>query len=147
MRSDHTLRLLQSVAIEQYSGARPGSMSGVNIRYKELWGDQGAQSDQLLINGTSVCTPVLCPISKQVNAFFAFDRNRDGQTDLSQPDPVLGQLPFIQGADVYIPASSPPNGTTSFQLLSRGVGPARTLNVPNWDSTTDGFTIQWNDFE
>jgi pimeloyl-ACP methyl ester carboxylesterase len=147
VRSDFTLRLLQSVAIEQYSGDRPGSLSAVNIRYKELWGDQGAESDQLLINGTKVCNPVLCPISKQVNAFFAFDRNRDGQTDLSQPDPVLGELPFIQGGDVYIPASSPPNGTTSFQLVSRGVGPPRTLNVPNWDSTTDGVTIQWNDFE
>ena len=147
VRSDYTLRLLQSVAIEQYSGNRPGSMAGVNIRYKELWGDQGAESDRLLINGTSVCTPVLCPISKQVNAFFAFDRNRDGQTDLSEPDPVLGELPFIQGADVYIPSSSPPTGTASFQLVSRGVGPPRTLNVPNWDSATDGFTIQWNDFE
>jgi uncharacterized protein/lipase/lipase (class 2) len=147
VRSDFTLRLLQSVAIEQYAGDRPGSMSAVSIRYKELWGDQGAESDQLLINGTNVCTPGLCPISKQVNAFFAFDRNRDGQTDLSQPDPVLGELPFIQGGDVYIPASSPPNGTTSFQLVSRGAGPARTLNVPNWDSSTDGVTIQWNDFE
>jgi len=147
VRSDYTLRLLQSVAIEQYSGNRPGSMAGVNIRYKELWGDQGAESDRLLINGTNVCTPVLCPISKQVNAFFAFDRNRDGQTDLSEPDPVLGELPFIQGADVYIPAGSPPTGTASFQLVSRGAGPARTLNVPNWDSATDGFTIQWNDFE
>jgi pimeloyl-ACP methyl ester carboxylesterase len=147
VRSDYTLRLLQSAAIEQYAGNRPGSMAGVNIRYKELWGDQGAESDRLLINGTSVCTPVLCPISKQVNAFFAFDRNRDGQTDLSEPDPVLGELPFIQGADVYIPAGSPPTGTTSFQLVSRGAGPARTLNVPNWDSATDGFTIQWNDFE
>jgi triacylglycerol esterase/lipase EstA (alpha/beta hydrolase family) len=146
-RSDFTIRLLQSVAIEQYAGNRPGSLSAVNIRYKELWGDQGAENDQLLINGLSVCTPGLCPIAKQVNAFFAFDRNRDGQTDLSEPDPVLGRLPFIQGADVYIPASSPPNGTTSFQLVSRGVGPARTLNVPNWDSTTDGVTIQWNDFE
>jgi hypothetical protein len=147
VRSDFTLRLLQSVAIEQYAGDRPGSMSAVNIRYKELWGDQGAESDQLLINGTSVCNAVLCPISKQVNAFFAFDRNRDGKTDLSQPDPVLGALPFIQGGDVYIPAASPPNGTTSFQLVSRGVGPARTLNVPNWDSTVDGVTIQWRDFE
>lgn len=147
VRSDFTLRLLQSLAIEQYSGNRPGSMAGVNIRYKELWGDQGSESDRLLINGTSVCTPVLCPISKQVNAFFAFDRNRDGQTDLSEPDPVLGELPFIQGADVYIRAGSPPDGTTTFQLVSRGVGPARTLNVPNWDSATDGFTIQWNDFE
>jgi triacylglycerol esterase/lipase EstA (alpha/beta hydrolase family) len=147
VRSDYTLRLLASDAIQTYAGQRPGSMTAVNIRYKELWGDQGGESDKLSINGLNVCTPGLCPISKQVNAFFAFDRNRDGQTDLSSPDPVLGALPFIQGADVYIPASSPPNGTTSFQLVSRGVGPVRTRNVPNWDSSTDGVIIQWNDFE
>jgi Lipase C-terminal domain len=147
VRSDYTVRLLDSDAIQTYAGLRPGSMSAVNIRYKELWGDQDGESDQLLINGLSVCTPGLCPISKQVNAFFAFDRNRDGQSDLSSPDPVLGALPFIQGADVYIPAGSPPNGTTSFQLISRGVGPARTMNVPNWDSSTDGVIIQWKDFE
>src|SRR5436309_2725204 len=147
VRSDFTLRLLQSVAIEQYVGDRPDSMAGVEIRYKELWGDQGAESDQLLINGLNVCTSVLCPISKQVNAFFAFDRNRDGQTDLSSPDPVLSALPFIQGADVFIPASSPPGGTASFQLVSRGGGPVRTLDVPNWDSTTDGAILQWRDFE
>jgi pimeloyl-ACP methyl ester carboxylesterase len=147
VRSDYTLRLLESKAIEQYSGNRPGSMAGVNIRYKELWGDQGAESDQLLIDGTSVCVPALCPISKQVNAFFAFDRNRDGQTDLSSSDPVLGALPFIQGGDVYVRGASPPDATVPFQLLSRGTGPIRTLAIPNWDSATDGFTIQWNDFE
>jgi len=147
VRSDYTVRLLASPAIEEYVGDRPGSVSAVMIRYKELWGDQGAENDQLLINGLNVCTEVLCPISKQVNAFFAFDRNRDGQTDLSQPDPVLSQLPFIQGADVYVPASSPPNATVSFQLISRGGGPVRTLNVPNWDATADGVTIQWNDFD
>src|SRR5437879_11643936 len=141
VRSDYTLRLLASAAIEGYVGNRPASVSAVMIRYKELWGDQGAENDQLLINGLNVCTEVLCPISKQVNAFFAFDRNRDGQTDLSQPDPVLSQLPFIQAADVYIPASSPPNATVSFQLISRGGGPVRTLNVPNWDATLDGVTI------
>ena len=117
------------------------------IRYKELWGDQGSENDQLLINVLNVCTEVLCPISKQVNAFFAFDRNDDKQTDLSEPDPVLSQLPFIQGADVYIPASSPPDETVSFQLISRGGGPVRTLNVPNWDSSTDGVTLQWYDFD
>jgi triacylglycerol esterase/lipase EstA (alpha/beta hydrolase family) len=147
VRSDHTIRLLQSPAIEQYAGERPGSLSGVNIRYKELWGDQGSENDQLLINGTNVCVPNLCPISKQVNAFFVFDRNRDGQTDLSEPDPVLGSLPFIQGGDVFMPAATPPDGTTSFQLISRGAGPVRTLNVPNWESIMDGVTIQWNDFE
>ena len=147
VRSDYALRLLASPAIEEYVGDRPGSVSAVAIRYKELWGDQGAENDQLLINGLDVCKAVLCPISKQVNAFFAFDRNRDGQSDLSQPDPVLSALPFIQGADVYIPAGSPPDGTASFQLISRGGGPVRTLNVPNWDSTADGVTIQWNDFD
>ncbi|HKH14863.1 MAG TPA: hypothetical protein VKA47_09435 [Solirubrobacterales bacterium] len=147
VRSDYTLRLLASPAIEAYAGNRPGSMSAVNIRYKELWGDQGAENDQLLIDGVNICTPVLCPISKQVNAFFAFDRNRDSRTDLSSPDPVLGNLPFIQGADVYTPASSAHDGTASWQLSSRGGGPVRTLKVPNWDSTTDGVTLQWNDFE
>jgi pimeloyl-ACP methyl ester carboxylesterase len=147
VRSDYTLRLLASPAVEAYAGFRPGSMSAVNIRYKELWGDQGAQNDRLLIDGLNICTATLCPISKQVNAFFAFDRNRDGQTDLSSPDPVLGRLPFIQGADVFMPASSPPRGTATWQLDSRGGGPVRTLKVPNWDSTTDGVTLQWNDFE
>src|SRR5215207_6903993 len=117
VRSDYTLRLLASPAIEAYAGNRPGSMSAVNIRYKELWGDQGAENDQLLIDGVNICTPVLCPISKQVNAFFAFDRNRDSRTDLSSPDPVLGNLPFIQGADVYTPASSAHDGTASWQLI------------------------------
>jgi pimeloyl-ACP methyl ester carboxylesterase len=147
VRSDYTLRLLASDGIEAYVGDRPGSMSAVNIRYKELWGDQGAENDQLLVNGLNVCTAVLCPISNQINAFFAFDRNRDGQTDLSSPDPVLSSLPFIQGGDVYVPASSPPDGTASWQLISRGGGPVRTLNVPNWDSPTDGVTLQWNDFD
>ena len=90
---------------------------------------------------------MLCPISKQVNAFFAFDRNRDGQTDLSSPDPVLSNLPFIQGADVFVPASSPPDGTVSWRLDSRGGGPVRTLKIPNWDSPTDGVILQWNDFD
>jgi len=147
VRSDYTLRLLGSDGIEAYVGYRPGSMSAVNIRYKELWGDQGAENDQLLINGLNVCTAVLCPISKQVNAFFAFDRNRDGQTDLSSPDPVLSSLPFIQGGDVYVAASAPPDGTASWQLISRGGGGVRTLNVPNWDSSADGVTLQWNDFD
>src|SRR5213078_44551 len=105
VRSDYTLRLLASPAIENYAGNRSGSTSTVNIRYKELWGDQGKENDKLLVDGLNICTATLCPISKQVNAYFAFDLNNDGQTDLSSPDPVLSNLPFIQGADVYVPAS------------------------------------------
>src|SRR3954449_13208325 len=80
VRSDYAIRLLESDAITAYSGNRQGSMGVVIIRYKELWGDQGPESDVLKINGLSVCTASVCPISKQVNALFAFDFNRDGQS-------------------------------------------------------------------
>jgi pimeloyl-ACP methyl ester carboxylesterase len=147
VRSDYAIRLLESDAITAYTGNRPGTSGAVIIRYKELWGDQAGQSDVLKINGLSVCTATLCPISKQVNAFFAYDRNSDHQSDLSQPDPVLSGLPFITGADVYVPGATPPNGTVSYELLSRGVGPVRTLKVPNWESGQHTITIQLNDFE
>jgi pimeloyl-ACP methyl ester carboxylesterase len=146
-RSDYAIRLLESDAITAYTGHRPGTSGAVIIRYKELWGDQGAQSDVLKINGLSVCTATLCPISKQVNAFFAYDRNGDHQSDLSQPDPLLSGLPFITGADVYVPGASPPNGTITYELRSRGAGPVRTLKVPNWESGQHTITIQLNDFE
>jgi hypothetical protein len=146
VRSDYAIRLLESDAISAYAGHRPGSQSAVIIRYKELWGDQPGQSDVLKINGLSVCTPDVCPISKQVNALFAFDFNRDGQSDLSS-DPVLSGLPFIGSVDVFIPGSTPPSATTTYELTSRGTAPPRTQKIPNWESPNDAVTIQWNDFE
>ncbi|HKO28231.1 MAG TPA: hypothetical protein VJU80_12295, partial [Solirubrobacteraceae bacterium] len=95
VRSDYTLRLLYSDPLTLYAGHRPGSESAVNIRYKELWGDVPKQTDVLRIDGTSVCTAELCPWTKQVNAYFAFDDNRNGKTDLTS-DPVIGNLPFLQ---------------------------------------------------
>jgi hypothetical protein len=147
VRSDYTLRLLDSQALIAYTGLRPGSVSSAIIRYKELWGDRPGQSDDLRIDGTSVCTATLCPTSRDVNAFFAFDRNRDGKTDLSTTDPVLGNVPFISGGDVFVASSPNATGTVTFQLRSRGAGPLRTVKTPNWDSQTDGPLIQWNDFE
>jgi hypothetical protein len=148
VRSDYTVRLNVNDVIANYSGNRPGEASSLSIRYKEIWGDQGRQNDTLRINGLSVCTSALCPVSKAVNAFFAFDRNRDRRSDLSQ-DPVLGGLPFLQAADVFVPGSTPPNGTVTFNLRSRGGGPVRTVRTPNWDARTagDGIIVQWADYE
>src|SRR3954471_17946916 len=146
VRSDYAIRLLESDALSAYTGNRPGSLGAVIIRYKELWGDQGAESDVLKIDGTSVCTPGVCPISKQVNALFAFDQNRNGQTDLSS-DPALSNVPFLGSVDVFIPASSPPDRTTTFELNSRGTGSTHTLKIPNWESTGHSVTIQLDDFE
>jgi hypothetical protein len=146
VRSDYAIRLLGSVPIEQYTGKSPKSSGSVTIRYKELWGNQPGEDDELLINGLNVCTAALCPWEKEVNAFFAFNWENKEETTLKE-DPVLGKLPFLQGAQVYIPASSPPNATVSYQLNSRGGGGVRTLNIPNWEGTTDQVTIFWNDFE
>jgi hypothetical protein len=146
VRSDYAIRLLESDAISAYTGNRAGSLGAVIIRYKELWGDQGAESDVVKVDGTSVCTPDVCPISQQVNALFAFDQNRNGQTDLTT-DPVLSNVPFLGSVDVFVPASSPPNATTTFELTSRGKGPAHTLKIPNWESTANTVTIQIDDFE
>jgi pimeloyl-ACP methyl ester carboxylesterase len=145
-RSDYTLRLLDSAALTTYAGNRPGSESAVNVRYKELWGDVPGQTDVLTINGTSVCTASLCPWTKQINAYFAFDDNRNRHTDLTS-DPVIGNLPFIAAGDVFIPSSPTASGTTTFQLRSRGAGPLRTVTTPNWDSLTDGVLVTWDDYE
>src|SRR3954467_11501422 len=146
VRSDYAIRLLESDAISAYTGNRAGALGAVIIRYKEMWGDQGAESDVLKIDGTSVCTPDVCPISQQVNALFAFDQNRNGQTDLSS-DPALSNVPFLGSVDVFIPGSSPPDRTTTFALNSRGTGSVHTLKIPNWESTGHTVTIQMDDFE
>jgi hypothetical protein len=146
VRSDHLLRLNYSDAVEAIPQKSERHVSGVVIRYKELWGNQGSQNDVLSFNGTNVCNAAICPISKQVNALFFYDRGADGRTDLSSPDPAFSQLPFITGVDIFLPAARPPTGKVSVSLRSRG-GPARTLNTPNFASTTDGLVIQLNDFE
>jgi hypothetical protein len=146
VRSDHTVRLLVSTALGPHVAFRPGALTASNIRYKELWGDQPGESDQLLIDGLNICTPELCPISKQVNAYLTWDVNRNGRTDMTR-DPVVGSLPFIQGADVFVPATAAHDGTVAFELRSRGGGAPRTVNTPNWESTEGTVQVQWHDFE
>ena len=146
VRSDHLVRLLESDLLTQL-GDRGNHVAGVVLRYKELWGDQEGQNDVLAINGTNVCVPALCPISKQVNAMFFFDRGSDGRTDLSSPDPRFSSLPFVAAADVFVPAAIPPAGKATVELRSRGGGPPRAVNFPNFSSLTDTVTVQLNDFD
>ena len=147
VHDDYLIRLPYSDAVEAAIPRGERHVSGLVIRYKELWGDVAGQNDALTFNGTNACVPVICPISKQVNALFYFDRNMDGRTDLSAPDPAFSRLPFITAADIFLPAARPPNATISVSLRSRGAGPTRTLSYPNFPSTIDGSVLQFNDFE
>jgi hypothetical protein len=146
VRSDYAVRILASVPLEQDTGKFPGSSGAVMIRYEELWGNEPGQNDELLINGLNVCTASLCPWEKEVNAYFAFNWEGKQESTLGE-EPVLSKLPFIQAAQVYIPGSTPPNATVSYQLRSRRGGELRTLNIPNWEGTTDQAQIFWNDYE
>jgi hypothetical protein len=82
----------------------------------------------------------------EVNAYFAFNWEGKQESTLNE-EPTLSKLPFVQAAQVLIPAHEPPNATVPYQLNSRGGGGLRTLNVPNWEGTTNQVQIFWNDFE
>jgi pimeloyl-ACP methyl ester carboxylesterase len=116
-------------------------------RNKELWGDQGSQNDVLTINGNNIINAATAPQSKRAIGLFAFDAGSDGQSNLSAPLPAFFALPFISGVDLAIPAASPPTGTISVRLRSRGRGPLRTITFPNMPSSTDRVSVQLNDFE
>ena len=119
----------------------------VIIRYKEFWGDQGSENDILTLNGLNVCNANTCPIKQLVNGVFAGDFDHDQASNLSQPWPTYSNIPFLTGVDVYMPAESPPTGQVTVGLVSRSVGPQRTLTFPNFPGTTDVETVQLNDFE
>jgi len=151
LRSDHFVRLLTSepgTGIDLVRDQSDHTTSLTVTRYKEWWGDQGAQSDVLEVAGTNLTTPALAPRVKRVNAMFAFDDGVDGVTDLAAPIPELFALPFISGADLVIPATTPPNATVPIRMVSRtGGGAGQVVNVRNWASATDHISVQFPDFD
>jgi pimeloyl-ACP methyl ester carboxylesterase len=150
VRSDHLVRLLTSEpngGVNLLIERSPRHSALTIVRYKEFWGDQGAESDQLSINGTNVINAATAPITKRAIGVFAFDVGSDGVSDVSQPIPVVFGLPFLTGVDLFMPAASPPSGKVSVALRSRGAGPVRTVNFPNFPSTTDSASVGLWDFE
>ena len=75
VRSDHLIRLLTvdadiqpGAAIQANADSSDGTSGFVLTRYREFWGDQGANNDVLLVNGFDIISPTNSPISKRVNA-------------------------------------------------------------------------------
>jgi pimeloyl-ACP methyl ester carboxylesterase len=149
-RSDYLIRL-----DTEEPGTGIGTALDVNdrqtdlivVRYKEFWGDQGAQNDALQINGMNVVNAATCPIDKRVNAIFAFDKGADGISDVSTPIPFFFALPFITGVDLFVLAANPPDQTVSIVLTPRdGGGKTQVLNVANWPSLTDRVSLQFHEY-
>jgi hypothetical protein len=149
-RGDRLIRLLTSPPGQGLGEQTERSAATTDLivsRGKEWWGDQGAGSDVLAVNGTNVLTPAGAPRTKRVIAIFTYDAGLDGRTDLTAPIPFFFAQPFITGLDVWAPAA--PGGAGRVSLVSRqrgGNGHRDVLNVPNWPSTTDTISVQINDY-
>jgi len=135
----------------------------VLIRYKEWWSDQGAGSDAMWVTTTSPAwdddpvnptPPTLNILSNPgvgVRAsnkigFHIHDANADKVSTLA-PIPFFVAQIFQTGADIWMPATTPPDGTTSFRNEPRGdTTNPQVINVPNWASSDHRTGVQFNDY-
>ena len=150
VRSDSWIRLLSSPptgGIGDLIETSDRHAALTITRNKEWWGDQGTEGDTLEINGVSILNAANSPISKLAIGVFAFDAGSDGITNVTAPIRRLSALPFLTGVDIFVPAATPATGTISVVSRPRGgVGRSEVVNVPNWASSTDAISVQFNDF-
>jgi pimeloyl-ACP methyl ester carboxylesterase len=148
-RSNHFVRLQTSPPGEGIAAFIPTSDQSTNfvlLRMREYWGDQGASSDVLAIDGLNILQPNISPRSAVNLVAFAFDDGLDGVTDLGKG--VLfpfNLLSFLTAADVFTPASPGGDGVVNLALTTRG-GPTTEINVPNFPSSEHGVTVQFRDY-
>jgi pimeloyl-ACP methyl ester carboxylesterase len=151
LRSNHLVRLLTSRPGEGLDLLREPSDTSAGfgvIRYKEMWGDQGANNDTLEIDGVNILNPATAPRTKRVNAMFVGDDNLDGVTDLSAPVQPWFSLPFISAVDLVVPATIPPDDTVRVEMVARaGDGAEEVVNIPNWATSENIVTITFRDFQ
>jgi len=153
IHDDYFFRLQSSLPGESISAFIPRSedSSGlVLLRQREFWGDQGATSDELFINGLNVLTPQISPREVTqgagVNlAVFTFDDGLDNTTDLEKGElSPFNFLTFLTAADVFIPAVFGGTGSIEIVLIDRGGSEVR-LNVPNYPSLVDRISVIFRD--
>ena len=149
VRSDQLVRLNVALGLAPFIPSDPASTALTVLRYKEFWGDRGAENDVLAIDGTDVVNPTTAPsgaVGAASVSFFLFDVGSDGASDLTTVPFPFNVLGFLTGADLFIPADPP--GSIAVETVPRGdFGAARTVNVPNRPSSEARVVVQLDDFE
>ncbi|MFG2001132.1 alpha/beta fold hydrolase [Spirillospora sp. NPDC048911] len=116
-------------------------------RNKEWWGDQGAGSDTLTMNGTGVLNATTAPRGKRAIGLFAYDWKSDRVTDTSASIGLFPAIPFMSGVDIFLPASNLPIGAVTMETRQRGGnGQTARIVVPNWPSDAHTVTVFFDDF-
>ncbi len=150
---NHFVRLLSSLPGEGIAAFIPRAEDATGllaIRNREFWGDQGAASDELYIDGLNILTPGISPravaAGSGVNiAVFAYDDGSDKVTDLDKGElsPFNG-ITFLTAADVYVPADPQGRSSVQVRLVNRGGAEVR-LAVPNRPSTIHRNSLVFRD--
>jgi hypothetical protein len=144
IHDNYFLRLLSSYPGESISAFLPeddDSTGFLALRQREFWGDQGAASDQLIVEGLNVLTPAISPravsAGSGVNiAVFVYDDESDNITDLEKGElSPFSQLTFLTAVDVFIAADAIGTGSFEIVLVTRG-GSETRLNIPRRASAT-----------
>jgi pimeloyl-ACP methyl ester carboxylesterase len=74
------------------------------------------------------------------------DAATPGRTTLAAL-PYFSEQPFQSGVDVFMPASSRPDGTITVRNFPRGdTDRPQTLNVPNWPSSGHSISVVFTDY-
>ncbi|WP_223111236.1 MULTISPECIES: alpha/beta fold hydrolase [Aeromicrobium] len=147
-RTDRLIRLLTSepgTGLDAVTDKSDNHVSVTVSRNKEWWGDQGAGSDSLTVNGTNVLNASTAPRTKRMLGIFAYDAGKDGESNLVQL-PAFAGLPFIGGTDLVIQADPQGKGTVKVAQKQRNGRATETLNVPNWPSSKHRISIAFNDY-
>jgi pimeloyl-ACP methyl ester carboxylesterase len=149
IRSDHLVRLSVALGLSPFIDSSDAHAAVTVLRFKEFWGDRGAENDVLAFNGTDVINPVTAPsgaVGAASSAFFVFDNGSDGASDVNRVPFPFPLLAFLTGADLFLPTDPP--GSIAVETVPRGdFGAARTVNVPNIPSTEARLVVQLRDFE
>jgi pimeloyl-ACP methyl ester carboxylesterase len=148
VRSDHLIRLNVATGLAPFIDQSDDHVALTVARNREFCGDLGGASDVLAVDGTNVINPVTAScasVGSGSAAVFLFDDGSDGVSDVTSIPFPFAFLAFLTGADLFIPTDPP--GSVSVEVVPRGGGAARTVNVPNLPSTASRIVVQLNDFE
>ena len=123
-------------------------------RDMEWWGSRGADNDILEIATTSALwgdQPAVNIIDTAIGSsrigIHVHDDQATPALTTGDPLPYFPDQPFQWGVDVYMPASTPVDGTISVVSTPRGeTGSQQQLNVPNWASSSHRISLIFNDY-
>jgi pimeloyl-ACP methyl ester carboxylesterase len=161
IRDDYWVRLQSSAPSSpsvQNTVVGPNHAAAVVIRYREWWTTHPSGNEDVLRISTSSPgrgdQPPVNALQNVISSGALFSPivirlNDDPADQFSSLNviPFFTSQLFQAGADVYMPATTPPDGTIAFWNAPRGdTSRPQVLHTPNWASERQRITVQLNDY-